>query len=133
MTLGLTYSNTQRKMEALSIKTNFMKKITAFVLSLPTIFILSFLCMILTETMRLGSIPDFINEEQGFTLISEFVILLFYISVISIPIVIPIVTLQSKLKLQIKRNWIKTYYMSVAIILIYVLFNPFHLFTWFMG
>lgn len=126
----------QRKMEGKNTKVKEMIKIRLLhntALLLPVIFIASFFLMLFLEGIAAGSIPDFRYEEQSYSYLSEGMVLLFYLTLLSMVVMFPTINLSTRLKSNYRRKWLICYNVSVLLILVFIFINPFHLFTWFMG
>ena len=136
MILGLIYFNTELGMEEKK-RSNCMNNIKKYLwkglIILPISFIVSFILMVLFESIQNGKIPDFVNEEQEYSIYSEIIILLFYTTIISTPIVFPLLNLRFKFVPKFNKIWLFSYNIAVGTILIFTFLNPFHLFIWFMG
>jgi hypothetical protein len=129
-TLGWTCSNMRNSMVAKLINRETIEKVTLYLMLIPILFIFIFVLMILLESILLGNLPDFRNEEQSPGIIADIAIISFYVTLNTTPITLLLVILQYKF---IKRIKLVLYLISLTIVALWVILNPMNIYMWFLG
>ena len=110
-----------------------MKKAALITLNIGSwLFIVSFILILVQFVISTGFWPDTLNTEYGTSVVRKIIIVLLYISVVSL-----VVKLIVEFVMIIKRK-LKTKYLIYSIFLFSLMYliivgNIFNLFTWFMG
>jgi hypothetical protein len=120
----------RNSMVAKLINRETIEKVTLYLMLIPILFIFIFVLMILLESILLGNLPDFRNEEQSPGIIADIAIISFYVTLNTTPITLLLVILQYKF---IKRIKLVLYLISLTIVALWVILNPMNIYMWFLG